>query len=73
MGISEIWNGNQNLSDWNQFLFKKRFAVNNKHIFSSEKLINSHDYKVPRNDSNKKTWICSSLNKCTEEKLYLNF
>ena len=31
----------QNLSDYNQFLFKKRFEVNKKQIFSSEKMRNS--------------------------------
>ena len=30
-----------NLSDYNQFLFKKRFEVNKKQIFSSEKMGNS--------------------------------
>ena len=38
----------QNLSDYNQFLFKKRFEVNKKQIFSSDKMRNSdnciHDY-----------------------------
>ena len=29
---------NQNLSDYNKFLFKKRFEVNKKQIFSSEKI-----------------------------------
>jgi len=28
----------QNLLDRNQFLFKKRFQVNKKHIFSGEKM-----------------------------------
>ena len=31
----------QNLSDYNQFLLKKRFEVDKKQIFSSEKIINS--------------------------------
>ena len=31
----------QNLSDYNQFLFKKIFEVNKKQIFSSEKMRNS--------------------------------
>ena len=31
----------QNLSDYNQFLFKKRFEVNEKQIFSSEEMRNS--------------------------------
>ena len=31
----------QNLSDYNQFLFKKRFEVNKVWIFSSEKMKNS--------------------------------
>ena len=31
----------QNLSDYNQFLFEKRFGVNKKQIFSSEKMRNS--------------------------------
>ena len=30
----------QNLSDYNQFLFQKRFEVNKKHIFNSEKMRN---------------------------------
>ena len=32
---------NQNLSDYNQFLLKKRFEDNKKQIFSSEKMRNS--------------------------------
>ena len=31
----------QNLSDYNQFLFKKRFEVIKKQIFSGEKMRNS--------------------------------
>ena len=31
----------QNLSDYNQFLFKKRFEVNKKKIFSIENMRNS--------------------------------
>ena len=31
----------RNLSDYNQFLFKKRFEVNKKQIFFSEKMRNS--------------------------------
>ena len=34
-------NSHQNLLDYNQFLLKKRFEVNKKHVFSSEKMINS--------------------------------
>ena len=34
----------QNLSDYNQLLVKKRFEVNKKHIFSSEKIRNSGIY-----------------------------
>ena len=41
----------QNLSDYNWFLFKKRFEVDKKTNFSSEKMINSHDFEVPRNKS----------------------
>ena len=33
----------QNLSDYDQFLFKKRFEVNKKQIFSSEKMRNSEN------------------------------
>ena len=45
----------QNLSDSIQLSFKKRFEVNKKLIFSIEKIINSHDFEVPRNSSNKNT------------------
>ena len=31
----------QNISDYNQFLFKKRFEVNKNRFFSSEKMRNS--------------------------------
>ena len=31
----------KNLSDFNQFLFKKRFQVNKKQIFSSKKMRNA--------------------------------
>ena len=31
----------QNLSDYNQFLFKNRFKANNKQIISSKKMRNS--------------------------------
>ena len=31
----------QNLSDYNQFLFKNRFEANKKQIISSKKMINS--------------------------------
>ena len=34
----------QNISDYNQFLFKKSFKVNKKQMFSSEKMRNSDDY-----------------------------
>ena len=34
----------QNLSDYYQFSFKKRFKVNKKYIFSNEKIINSGNY-----------------------------
>ena len=34
-------NSRQNLSDYDQFFFKKRFEVHKKEIFSSEKLKNS--------------------------------
>ena len=39
----------QNLSVNNQFLFKKRFEVYKKQIISSEKMLISHDFEVPRN------------------------
>ena len=39
----------QNLSEYNQFLFKKRFEVNKKHYFSIEEMRNSgnciYDYR----------------------------
>ena len=34
----------KNLSDYNQFLFKKIFEVNIKRFFSSEKIINSGNF-----------------------------
>ena len=34
----------QNQSDYSQFLFEKRFEVNKKHIFSSEKMRNSGNF-----------------------------
>ena len=42
----------QNLSDFNKFLFKIRFEVNKNQIFSSEKMINPQDFEVPRKSSN---------------------
>ena len=43
MAASEI--SHQNLSDYIQFLFEKRFDVNKKGIISSEKMRNSSYYK----------------------------
>ena len=36
----------RNLSDYNQFLFKKIYEINKKQIFSEEKMRNSGNYNL---------------------------